>query len=80
MIIVGNKADLPDLQRRVSKEELQEMAAEFGGVPAMECSAKTNYNVENSFEALIDEVESAGGDSEDEDKGKNDSAQKCLVC
>ena len=52
IILVGNKADTPDDptsgNRVVTKEEGEEMAREFG-VPYMETSAKTGYNVEETF-------------------------------
>ena len=52
IILVGNKADNPDdptsSNRVVTKEEGEEMAAEFG-VPYCETSAKTGYNVEATF-------------------------------
>ncbi|QPG74938.1 hypothetical protein FOA43_002276 [Brettanomyces nanus] len=66
LIIVGNKADL-EVQRQVSFEELKEVGKEFGGVPVMECSAKSNYNVDEVFESIVKEIEKMEG-GEDEDK------------
>ncbi|VEU21776.1 DEKNAAC102490 [Brettanomyces naardenensis] len=65
MIIVGNKSDL-NLQRQVSYEELKELGKEFGGVPVMECSAKSNYNVDTVFESIVKEIEKFEGGGEEE--------------
>ena len=52
VILIGNKVDdvldESSSQRMVSKEEGEQMAAEFN-VPYMETSAKTGYNVEETF-------------------------------
>lgn len=52
IILVGNKADGeyndPKISRQVTKEEGEEMAQEFG-IPYYETSAKTSFNVEETF-------------------------------
>ena len=45
-ILVGNKADLDDSQRRVSKEEALVLARQWN-VSYVETSAKTKLNVED---------------------------------
>ena len=50
MIVVGNKCDMLD-EKVVSTEEGQKLAAEFG-IPFWECSAKTDINVDQSFQGL----------------------------
>ena len=48
VVLVGNKCDLPDNQRQVSKERAEAMAAKWG-VPYIETSAKNNINVQDAF-------------------------------
>jgi Ras-related protein Rab-8A len=47
-ILVGNKCDMLD-DKVVSTEEGQKLASEFG-IPFWECSAKTDINVDSSFQ------------------------------
>ncbi|KAG7910867.1 hypothetical protein KL906_001247 [Ogataea polymorpha] len=56
IVIVGNKSDL-DFQRQVTEAELKQLARSFGHVPCFECSAKNNYNVQEAFNAVIDQIE-----------------------
>lgn len=49
-ILVGNKCDMLD-EKVVSTTEGQKLAAEFG-IPFWECSAKTDINVDQSFQGL----------------------------
>ena len=52
IVLVGNKADSPDdPNRTVSKEEGEQMAADYN-VQYFETSAKTGYNVEETFMKL----------------------------
>uniref|UniRef100_A0A7S4DN56 Uncharacterized protein n=1 Tax=Lotharella globosa TaxID=91324 RepID=A0A7S4DN56_9EUKA len=50
-MLVGNKADLPSTQRKVSSDEAREFAMK-GNIPWIETSAKDGTNVYNAFEAL----------------------------
>lgn len=50
-IIVGNKADVPDSQRQVSKAEGEALAKKYG-IPFLESSAKNNTNINEIFETL----------------------------
>jgi len=54
MVLVGNKSDL-ETQRKVSKEEGQQLAAQFG-VPFFEASALTGNNTDEIFHAMCREV------------------------
>jgi len=54
MILVGNQADLEN-QRKVTKEEGQQLAAKFG-VPFYEASALTGHNCEEIFYAMCREI------------------------
>ena len=49
-ILIGNKCDMLD-EKVVSTDEGQKLAAEFG-IPFRECSAKTDINVDQSFQGL----------------------------
>lgn len=53
VVIVGNKCDLPDGQRKVSKNEGQNLANNLG-VSFMEVSALTRFNVREAFMKVVD--------------------------
>jgi GTPase KRas protein len=55
MVVVGNKCDLPDAQRQVSKEDGEELARKWG-VPFFETSAKLAINVDDAFYTLLKEA------------------------
>jgi Ras-related protein Rab-8A len=48
VVLVGNKCDLPESQRQVTKERAEAMAKKWG-VPYIEASAKDNINVQDAF-------------------------------
>ena len=48
VVLVGNKCDLPDSQRQVTKERAEAMAKKWG-VPYIETSAKEKINVQDAF-------------------------------
>ena len=54
LLLVGNKCDLED-ERKVSFQEGKDFA-DNNGIKFIETSAKTNQNVDEAFEILIDEV------------------------
>jgi len=54
VVVIGNKVDMVE-GREVSSKDGQEFAKGIGA-PFFECSAKTRYNVETSFEELVREV------------------------
>ena len=51
MILIGNKCDL-QRQRVVTNEMIEELKSQLN-IPYMEASAKTRYNVEESFYELV---------------------------
>ena len=55
MVLIANKADVQPRQRRISKSEGEDLAAEWG-VPFLETSAKTRTNVEEAFNQIVREV------------------------
>ena len=54
ILLVGNKCDLED-ERKVSFQEGKDFA-DNNGIKFIETSAKTNQNVDEAFEILIDKV------------------------
>lgn len=55
MILCGNKCDLGDNERKVTKTEAEEMAKTWG-IPFFETSALAKINVEELFFTLVREV------------------------
>jgi small GTP-binding protein len=55
IVVVGNKADLPDDLKKVSTKDAQALCQKWG-VKYMECSAKTRTNIDESFELLVKEI------------------------
>merc|ERR1711879_498641 len=54
-LLVGNKCDLPNSRRVVTREEGRELAEELG-VPFMETSARHAHNIEHTFDLLCHEI------------------------
>lgn len=84
LILVGNKLDLCEADRReVSREEAEAQAASWG-VPFVETSAKTQVNVDKVFYDLLGKIEqrkdaqgaSAGGK---DTKKKSKKKKKCTI-
>lgn len=53
-ILVGNKSDLVN-KRQISYEEGLDLARQFD-CPYIECSAKSNYNINRMFHAILVEI------------------------
>ena len=53
-VIIGNKIDL-DENREIEEDDLKELSNKKN-MPALECSAKNNINVNEAFNRLIDEL------------------------
>ena len=55
IILVGNKCDLPDEIRKVSKKEGEDKAKEFR-IPFYETSCKDGKNVKESIEEFVEDI------------------------
>ena len=88
-IIIGNKCDVAPENREVTREQGEELAAQYG-VKFFETSAKTNIGVVEAFEAITNDVvdrlasedagrggRSAGAVKMDGDKGKGAKKKGC---
>ena len=53
-VIIGNKIDLEE-NREIEEDDLKELS-NIKNMPALECSAKNNINVNEAFNILIDEL------------------------
>lgn len=56
IILVGNKADLADSLREVSRADAESMAAEFGAIEYVETSAQSGQNVSHAFSSIVTEL------------------------
>ena len=76
LIILGNKADLPNDQRKVDKDDIDKFENDNEGLKIMEVSAKTDKNINESMIALIEKmIESGVGkikkkNDDDEEEGQ----------
>lgn len=55
IILVGNKADLPEEERKISKEEGEKFAEKYK-IKFYECSAKEGINVNEAFDDLLQQM------------------------
>ena len=55
IILVGNKCDLPDIERQVTKQEGENKANEFK-IPFYETSCKEGINVQEVFDKLVENI------------------------
>ena len=79
LIIIGNKADLPNEEKTVDKKDIEEFESKFK-YKIIEASAKTDQNVNESMIALIDKMLELGlgkiKSLDDEDDTQKLSAKK----
>lgn len=54
-VLIGNKCDLTE-ERKVSKEEGEELAKTAGNMPFFECSAKEGAGIKEAFERAAEEA------------------------
>ncbi len=52
ILVVANKCDLPDEERKVSNKEASELCKSWN-VPYIEASAKLRKNIDESFEEIV---------------------------
>mmetsp|Transcript_27846 Transcript_27846/g.44140 ORF Transcript_27846/g.44140 Transcript_27846/m.44140 type:complete len:188 (+) Transcript_27846:21-584(+) len=67
LVLVGNKADLPDNQHEVSYA-MGKQLAESWDCPFIETSAKTGVNVNEAFELIVKEMKTEKEDLPEPDK------------
>ena len=59
VILIANKADIESEERVITRKQGEELAKKKG-LYYMECSAKTNTNVSESFNLLVDKIFESG--------------------
>ena len=77
MVLVANKIDLEN-QRTVSMIEGMELAKKLN-CPYFETSAKTRFNVENSFSQLVRDIRKFDLEIENKKRGKKSNACSPLI-
>ena len=80
LIIIGNKSDLPESEKKVDKKDMTDFENKFK-YQIIEASAKTDKNVNESIIALIDKMLELGlgkvkKSLDDEDDGQKLDAKK----
>ncbi|GAM21906.1 hypothetical protein SAMD00019534_050810 [Acytostelium subglobosum LB1] len=78
MVIVGNKVDLPDKDRKVSTLEGKELSKSFGA-PFLESSAKSRVNVEEAFFTLVREIKKWSNNPENAETEPKVKKSKCTI-
>ncbi|PIK56700.1 putative ras-related protein [Apostichopus japonicus] len=80
MILVANKVDL-DHQRKVKLEEGADLAAEMGGIPYIETSAKDPpQNIDAAFHEVVRVIRRTPIDKKLKKKRKSQKSKKGLKC
>lgn len=77
MCLCGNKTDLKN-QRQVSTHDLEKQAEEFGCL-WVECSAKANENVPDSFLGLVRLIRKRHEERRKEKGARADTPKKCVI-
>merc|ERR1719229_593670 len=84
LVLVGNKADLPEQQHEISYKMGKQLADNLG-CPFVETSAKTGVNVNEAFELIVREMKkdkgAANASADGKDGKKNDDASSscCII-
>lgn len=76
VVLVGNKADMPD-KRRVTSQTGQEAAQDLGA-GYVETSARTGYNVDKAFEDLVRLIRRKG-DADADKRGSTGGRRICAL-
>ena len=82
IMIVGNKCDLEENARKVSKEEGQDLTKGLGLNPEtdwIETSAKADINVQKVFEEIVLKVKAERQRVKDEENDKKPKKKKCVI-
>ena len=75
LVVVGNKNDLPDDEKKVDEESKKKFEEE-NNMKIIDASAKTNLNVSESFITLIDKMLKLGLGKKKDDDEENDEMNK----
>lgn len=67
MVLVGNKCDL-EAERQISTEEGRQLAADYGGIPFVECSALKSLRCDEVFYEAVREIRKMDASVEKEKK------------
>eukprot|EP00475_Leptophrys_vorax_P019486 TRINITY_DN2665_c0_g1_i1.p1 TRINITY_DN2665_c0_g1~~TRINITY_DN2665_c0_g1_i1.p1 ORF type:complete len:190 (-),score=34.59 TRINITY_DN2665_c0_g1_i1:28-597(-) len=77
MVLAGNKCDLPESERSVTKQEGEALARSWG-IPFYETSAKDRINTDECFHQLVREIKRSRGSRTS--KVKKDKGDKgCMI-
>jgi len=61
LVMLANKSDAPEDQKKVTKTEGQDLAKTFDNAIFLETSAKTGFNIDLAFTKLVREVRKRQG-------------------
>ena len=76
LIIIGNKSDLPDDEKKVDQNDVENLE-KTTGFKIIEASAKNDYNVNESMIALVDKMLELGlGKIKKEDEEEDEGTKK----
>ena len=82
IMIVGNKCDLEENSRKVSKEQGQDLTKALDLNPEtdwIETSAKADINVQKVFEDIVLKVKAERQRVKDEENAKKPKKRKCII-
>jgi len=79
IVIVGNKSDLPEDLKAVSKKDAEQLCGKWK-VKYVEASAKTRKNIDESFHELVHEILNSKKGKDDKQEVKKDVPIKKAGC